>query len=80
MPTTSTASNLITNNWRIEMGLIIFAGDWVYTAADKEWHRVVDCDGGMYALLDHGFWVFAQEPEVEKVLSADEFTQLYAVN
>lgn len=62
------------------MGLIIFEGDWVYTAADKEWHRVVECDGGMYAKLDTGFWVCAQEPDVEKALSADEFAQLRAVN
>jgi hypothetical protein len=55
------------------MNLIIFVNDWVYTPADQEWHKVIDCDGGMYAKLDNGFWAYAQAPEIEKVLSAEEF-------
>lgn len=63
----------------VAMSLIVFVGDWVYTSADNEWHLVVDCDGGMYAKLDNGFWVYAEEPEVEKVLSAREFAELLGI-
>jgi len=59
--------------------MIIFAGDWVYTSADNDWHMVVDCDGGMYVKLDNGFWAYAEEPEIENVLSADEFAKLLGI-
>ena len=58
--------------------MIIFVGDWVFACADQQWHAVVDCDGGMYAKLDNGFWISAAEPDIERALSKAEYLKNFS--
>ena len=54
--------------------MTIFVGDWVFAAADGQWHAIVDVNNDRdYAKLDNGFWVSASESEIQRVLSKDQY-------
>ena len=57
--------------------MIIFAGDFVLTRADGQWHEVTDA-GAMLLLLDNGFLTYATPQSIEKALSAAEHAALTA--
>jgi len=55
--------------------VIVFVGDFIRRGDD--WFRVVDTDAWMKVKLDNGMWIYADEGDIDELLSEAEYIEQY---
>lgn len=53
--------------------MIIFVGDYVRPAGSNEFYEVCDTDGDMQVRLRDGRWCWADEGDIDYVMSSKEY-------